>query len=256
MPDFLPLWLILVVTLLLIMLAIEAGFRLGQFRREHAADEKDAPVGAVVGAILGLLAFILAFTFGMAASRFEDNRILILDEANAIGTTYLRASLLPQSQRTEVCNLLREYVDIRLNRPPDERIEQAIARSEAIQNRLWSHAVAAAGRDNSPAVALFIQSLNETIDLQAKRVTAGLRSRIPLQIWGALYLFAGASMAAVGYYTGRTGTRRSLAWPALAVAFSVVMLLIADLERPADGALQVSKQALVDVRHSMTEQTP
>jgi hypothetical protein len=253
MPDYLPLWLIFLVTLLLIILAIEAGFRLGRYRREHAAEEKDAPVGAIVGAILGLLAFMLAFTFGMAASRFEDNRMLILDEANAIGTTYLRASLLPQSQRTEVRDLLRNYVDVRLNRPPEERIEQAIARSEAIQNRLWAQAVAAVGKDNSPAVALFIQSLNETIDLQAKRVTAGWRSRIPSEIWGALGLVAVASMAAVGYYTGLTSTRRSLSWPALALAFSAVMLLIADLERPAAGAVQVSRQALIDIRHSMTE---
>ncbi len=105
-------------------------------------------------------------------------------------------------------------------------------------------------------VALFIQSLNETIDLQAKRVTAGIRSRIPPQIWTALYLIAIIAMTAIGYYEGLTSIRRSLATPALVAAFAVVMLLIADLERPFAGLLQVSKQTLVDVRDSMTGQVP
>lgn len=256
MPDYLPLWLIFVATIVVIMLAVEIGFRLGGHRREHARQEKESPVGAMVAAILGLLAFMLAFTFGLAASRFDANRFLVLDEANAIGTTYLRAALLPEPYRTQARSLLRDYVDIRLNRPRDETIEQAIARSSELQTRLWSEAVAAAQKSPTPVVALFISSLNEVIDLQAKRVMAGLRSRVPLEIWVTLYVMAIVSMAAVGYYEGLAGARRSLAAPALVVAFAVVMLLIADLERPFTGILQVSRQALVDVRHSMAEQPP
>lgn len=256
MPDYMPLWLIFVATVLIIMIAVEAGFRVGRYRREHAREEKDSPVGAMVGAILGLLAFMLAFTFGLAASRFDANRALVLSEANAIGTTYLRAGLLPEPHRTEVRNLLRDYVDIRLNRRAGEAVEQAIARSEGVQSCLWAQTEAVARKEATPIVALFIQSLNETIDLQAKRVMAGLRSRVPLQIWAALYLLAIVSMAAVGYYTGLTSARRSLAAPALVLAFSVVMLLNADLERPFAGLLKVSQQSLIDVRRSMGEPAP
>ena len=96
-------------------LALEGGYRLGRWRHDRPAEEKETPVGAMVGSILGLLAFLLAFTFGMAATRFEARRQAVLDEANAIGTTYLRARLLPEPQRTESAKLLREYVDVRIS---------------------------------------------------------------------------------------------------------------------------------------------
>jgi len=99
--------------------------------------------------------------------------------------------------------------------------------------------------------ALFIQSLNEVIDLHAKRVMVALRTRIPQPIWLVLYLLAMLSMAAMGYSQGLTSTRRSLAGFALIVAFSVVMLLIVDLDRPGEGLLRVSQQSMIDLQHSM-----
>jgi hypothetical protein len=95
--DFLPLWGLFATTVGVVLLAVEAGFRLGRWRHQRSEQEKEPPVGAMVGAILGLLAFPLAFTFGLAASRFDTRRELVLDEANAIGRTYLRAALLPAS---------------------------------------------------------------------------------------------------------------------------------------------------------------
>lgn len=140
----------------------------------------------MVGSILGLLAFLLAFTFGLAAARFEARRQTVLEEANAIGTTYLRARLLPDPERTESAKLLREYVDVRL---PDSRqkntsqaITQAITRSEELQEQLWSQAIAAAEKKPTVVTGLFVQSLNEVIDLHAKRTLVGGRSRIPISI--------------------------------------------------------------------------
>src|SRR5262245_15814690 len=112
--DWLPLWAWLGITVGLILLTVEAGFRAGRWRRQHAEREGETPVSAIVAALLGLLAFLLAFTFGMAASRFDTRRELVLDEANAIGTTYLRAALLPEPHRKETRTLLRDYVDVRL----------------------------------------------------------------------------------------------------------------------------------------------
>jgi uncharacterized RDD family membrane protein YckC len=94
--DVLPLWALFIVILLVVLLSVECGYRLGKYRRRQREQEKEAPVGTIVGATLGLLAFILAFTFELAASRFDTRRQVLLDEGNAIGTTYLRAGMLPE----------------------------------------------------------------------------------------------------------------------------------------------------------------
>jgi hypothetical protein len=249
--DPFPLWALLLVTVVVVLLSVEIGYRLGEFRKRRSEGEKEAPVGAMVGATLGLLAFMLAFTFGLAASRFDDRRQVVLAEANAIGTTYLRAALLPQPLAGETRDLLREYVDVRLEAAQPGNVDQAIVKSEQLQNHLWSQAVAAAEKDRSPITGLFIQSLNEVIDLHAKRVMVALRSRIPGAIWMALYLLVVLAMLSMGYHAGLTGTRRSLAGLALALAFSAVLILIVDLDRPGRGLLQVSQQSMIDLRKGM-----
>jgi Protein of unknown function (DUF4239) len=257
--DIVPIWALFLAACLLGWLALEAGYRLGKWRHVHTAEEKETPVGAMVGAILGLLAFMLAFTFGLAASRFEARRQTVLDEANAIGTTYLRARLLPEPERTEAARLLRAYVDARL---PDLQqgdvlpiIAEAIKRSEALQEQLWSQAVAAAEKKPTPITGLFIQALNEVIDLHAKRVFVGARSRIPVSIWVALAGLALLGMAAVGYQAGLSATRRSPAMLALVLGFAAVLFLIADLDRPFDGFLRVSQQPMIDLQKSMREES-
>jgi hypothetical protein len=250
--DWLPLWAFFGATVVLILLAVEAGFRVGRWRQRRAEPERETPVGAIVAASLGLLAFLLAFTFGMAASRFEIRRALVLDEANAIGTTYLRAALLPEPHRTEIRTLLRDYVDLRLESVQPGMIVPALARSEELQGRLWTQAVIVGEKNPTPITGLFIQSLNEVIDLHAKRVTMGLRNRIPVTIWGALYFTAILTMAGVGYHAGLTSTTRTLVVLALVVTFSGILWLIADLDRPQEGLLKVSQQAMIDLRKSLT----
>jgi hypothetical protein len=249
--DVLPLWGLFLIIIVLVLTAIEGGYRLGSYRHSRSGHEKDAPVGAMVGATLGLLAFMLAFTFGMAASRFDTRKQLVLDEANAIGTTYLRTAMLPE-RRDEIRALLRSYVDARLEAIRSGRVAEAILQSEDIQGQLWSAATAVGlQHPDSIVVGLFVQSLNEVIDLHAKRVTAGLRNRIPGTIWVALLTIATLSLAAMGYHAGLVGTIRSLAIIVVAVTFSAVIALIADLDRPQEGSLTVSQQALIDVRQSM-----
>src|SRR4030095_13036119 len=240
-----------VVILVVVLLSVECGYRLGKYRRNRHEQEKETPVGAMVGATLGLLAFILAFTFGWAAARFDTRRQVLLDEANAIGTTYLRAGMLPD-RRDGIQALLREYVDTRLEALRSGNIAARVRQSENIQSQLWAHATAVGEKNpNSIVVGLFIQSLNETIDLHAKRVQAGLRSRIPGAIWVGLFAVAALSLATMGYHAGLRGTRRSPSIVACAVTFAVVIELIADLDRPQEGVLRISQQALVDVQRSM-----
>src|SRR5438045_1409782 len=111
--DFLPIWGLFAATLVLVLLTVEGGYRLGRSRRKSSEEEKEAPVGAMVQASLALLALLLAFTFGLAVARFDARRQLVVDEANAIGTTYLRAGMIPE-RGEEVRAILREYVEVGL----------------------------------------------------------------------------------------------------------------------------------------------
>jgi hypothetical protein len=253
--DVLPLPGVYLVIALVALLAVELGFRLARNRLLRSPPENEAPVGAIVGATLGLLAFLLAFTFGLAASRFDARKGLVLDEANAIGTTYLRAALLPDPQRSEIRKLLREYVDVRLQITQPDHAQQALRRSVELQDELWSHSVAVADKVAAPTAALFITSLNELIDLHAKRVNLGIRNRVPISIWIVLYFVSIVTMMAVGYYAGLTASRRSPAILALVLTFSAVILLIADLDRPYEGLLTVSQQAILDLRDSFEQST-
>lgn len=255
--DFLPLWLLFTITLSAIVVAVEAGYRLGRFRRLQAEPEKEASVGAMVGATLGLLAFMLAFTFGLAATRFDDRRQIVVEEANAIGTAYLRAEMLAEPHRSEIRRLIREYVDIRLKAPQPGMIEVAITRSTELHSQLWAEAVEVARRDQRSIISgLFIESLNEVIDLHAKRVMLALRSRIAPAIWLALGIVAILAMVSIGYHEGLTSIRRTLAVPPLIITFSTVMLLIADLDRPREGLMVVSQQSMLDLQHSFDISNP
>src|ERR1044072_1049930 len=137
--DALPLWALFIFILLIVLLSGEGGYSLRKHRRSGHEEEKEAPLGTMVGATLGLLAFILAFTFGLAASRFDNRRQLVLDEANAIGTTYLRAGMLPEHGQ-QFRDLLRAYVSSRLDALQPGKLVEGIHRSEEIQQKVWTEA--------------------------------------------------------------------------------------------------------------------
>jgi hypothetical protein len=245
--DAFPLWLLCLLTVLLALGCIEIGYRLGHRRRR----ESEGALGTLVGGGMGLLAFFLAFTFGLAASRFDNRRQLVLDEANAIGTAYLRAKLVSEPHGSEIQKLLRDYTDARLEAVQPGKLESAIARSEELHQRLWTEATALAqGDPHSIVGGLLIESLNEVIDLHEMRITAGLRSRIPVRIWDTLYALTVLAMLAMGYHAGQSGERSHAVVP-LVLAFSAVILVVADLDRPQEGSLRVSQQALIDTRESM-----
>ena len=168
----------------------------------------------------------------------------------------MRGGILPE-RREEIRALLRDYVSTRLEAVRSGNIAERIRRSENIQHQLWAQAVVIGEKNpDSIVVGLFIQSLNEVIDLHAKRLQAGLRNRIPGAIWVGLFAVAALSLAAMGYQAGLVGTRRSLAVFAVAFTFSVVIELIADLDRPQEGLLKVSQHALLDLQQSMNVPSP
>ena len=249
--DGFPLWLLFAALVAGAGLALEGGYRFGRWRQAGTGAEKEAPVGAIAASILGLFAFLLAFTFGTAAARFEARRQVVLDEANAIGTTSLRARLLPEPQRAHSGALLREYVDVRVRGARDGNVTEAFARSEELHGRLWADAVAAAEARPGPIAALYVQSLNNTIDLHAARKQTAVRSRVPGVIWAGLLALGALAMATVGYQSGLALTRRSPAMAGLILAFAGVLYMIADLDHPREGFLRVSQAAMTDLQESM-----
>jgi hypothetical protein len=254
--DYVPLWALFGGTVLIVLLAVEGGYRLGSRHRRRQEHEHEAAVAAMTAATLALLAFMLAFTFGMAASRFDTRRDLVLEEANAIGTTYLRAQMLPEPYGAEIRDLLREYTVARVDNVQKGDVEEAIARSEQLQDRIWSRAVILGEKNpGSIVVGLFIQSLNEMIDVHSKRVTAVL-ARVPLTIWIVLYFVSVLAMVASGYHSGLTGSRSRPMYALLVLTFSAVLWLIADLDRPREGLLRVSQYPMIELKNKLAVPVP
>jgi hypothetical protein len=235
------------------LLVYEIGFRIGRWYQKRTPGEQEGPTGALVGSILGLLAFLLAVTMGMAADRFDARRGLVLSEANAIGTTYLRAAFLPEPDLTEARTLLREYAPLRVTTTGEPaRLAASLQRSAEIQNALWTQVEGlAADGANSETFSLYVDSLNELIDISEARVIAGLTARVPETILWLLIIFAGLSMAMVGYSAGLTERRSMLTAVALVVVLAAVLTLVVDIDRPRDGFLMVTQQPLLDVIRQM-----
>lgn len=255
--DFLPVWVVIIGAVLLLAATTEAGYRAGHWRHERTPGEREQPVGAMVAAILGLLALVLGFTFAFAASRFEARRDAVLQEANAVGTAFLRTSFLPAEQRSKSAALLKEYVAVRLQAIKDRKLDSAIKRSEEIHGLLWAEAtIAGNASPMSETVGLYIAALNNLIDLHEVRLQASLRSRIPFELWFGLTSLAMLSFAAVGYQSGLSTTRRSPAMLILVLSFSIVLMMIADLDRGQEGLLRVSQQAMLNVQQMVETNQP
>jgi len=250
----LPIWLLYVATVVIVFLAVLAGFRWGSHIRRHKKSETEAPIGTIVGAMLGLLAFILAFTFGMAGSRFDARKQLLLDEVNGIGTAFLRADFLPSPQRTETRMLFRKYVDIRVELVQHpEKLPQALVDSVALHDQLWSQVTDLSEQyKDSVLFGLYTQALNDVIDLHTKRVTVALQYRIPSSIWLALHFLTILAMAAVGYHFGISGSGNYWISLLLAFAFSAIILLIADLDRPLEGLLKVNQKPMIELQQQLS----
>src|SRR5271157_1795402 len=247
--------LILAVSIAVLVGAIEIGRWFGVLARPGGRGS----VSTLEGSILGLLALMIGFTFAVALSRFEARREGVLNEANAIGTTALRARLLPAPHSTECLKLLREYVQVRLDLiqriPSPPELKAAVARSNAIQEALWLQVKEVAAKDNGMVpTGLFIQSLNEMIDNQEKRLTA-LLSQVPNIVLIVLYGVAMVASAYAGYAAGLEAQRSRGPIYAAILLFVAVILLIQDLDRPTAGFITVSQQPMQDVAANIAAYT-
>ena len=231
----------------IVFLASEVGWRLGVRTEGHGASSN---ISALDQSLLGLLALIVGFTFLMALTRFEARREAVLNEANAIGTTALRARLLPEPHRTESLKLLREYVQIRVDYIPTGKsfaqLPAAIDRSSNIQEALWRQVKALSAKDNNMVpTGLFIQALNEMIDNQGKRLAA-LRNYIPHVVLLSLFGMAAVACGFAGYASGLDPLRTRLPVVITAFLISGVIYVILDLDRPNVGFITISQQPMID----------
>ena len=247
--DSVPLWLVLLATTGLVLGALHVGVAIG-LRRTARGGPKFEVSGAIVGATMGLLAFMLAFTFNNAANRHDARKGLVIKEANAIEMTWMRAGFLPDAPRTQIREMLREYVAVRVKVAMQQMaLAEGLHRSEEIQDRMWAVAEESGRRDStSETIALFIESLNQVIDLHLERLTVAIRNRVPMPTWVTLYAVMVIGMIMMGAQIGQSGTRHFVLEVALAVSFSLVVLMIADLDRPQQGLVRVSQQAMTDLQ--------
>lgn len=251
--DSLPLWSLFPMAVVIAGISVELGYYIARYRLKKNTGEPEAPPTGMVGPTLGLLAFMLAFTFGLASTRYEARRQLVLEESNAIGTAYLRASLLPEPFRGDAQSLLKNYVDVRLEGSDPGKVVEAVKKSEDIQGRLWSNAAAFAEKERTAITSLFLTSLTTVAEVHAKRMTIAIWSRVPSAIWVVLYTLLVLGMAAVGYQSGMASKKRSVATVMLILGFSSVLYLIADLDRPGRGWLQTSQQSMLELQRRMNK---
>ena len=239
------------------LLGDELGFRLGRRKRPKVDEDDRSQIITIQGAMLGLLALLLGFTFSMAMSRFELRKQQILDESNAIGTTYLRAQLMPEPPRKEVADLLRRYVEVRLQfyqaGMEGQEFQTAVDQTEWLQLQLWSRAGAWAAKDPRAVTAgLFLQSLNEVIDLHSKGLTA-LQNHVPEIILVLLYFVALVAIGLIGYGCGLAGRRNFLVTLVASLLIAAVILVIIDLDRPQRGLIRVGLGRMVELRDSLKQ---
>jgi hypothetical protein len=209
----------------------------------------------IISSVLSLLSFVLGFTFGLAASHYDSRNQSINDETISIRTAYHRADLLPEPERTTIRNLLREYVNLRVEGPRYGKFDLFLERVRQVQERIWAQAIAVQRKaDGGQPPTLVIQSLNEVIDVNSERVLTNMRSRIPTGIWIILYSITIVAIAAAGYHSGLGGARRrSIASIAYALVFAAVIAMTADADTPEFGQFRTDRQGLVDLHRELAD---
>ena len=251
--DSLPIGIVLLGFAVIAGIVSELGYRLGHWWQKRTPDEKEGPTGMIVGSILGLMAFLLAVSTGMATDRFDQRRGLVLTEANSIGTTYLRAGYLPEPASSEIRDLLREYVPLRIVANDLKDVRKKMARSVELHAELWSitEDLARNHPEMGDLLALFIEALNETIDLHETRVTAGIYARVPFTILFMLFFGSILTLGMVGYSAGLTRRRSLITAVMLVVILGAAITLVVDLDRPQSGFLKISQQPLLDLQEQV-----
>lgn len=252
-------WSLLLVMLLVFLLVVESSFRIGRAHASRGHPLKDHVV-TLQAAILGLLGLLLGFSLAMSVSRFDTRKELVLAEANAIGTTYLRAQLLPETHRQNLTALLREYVQVRLaffdaGIDPTQ-LAEANRSTARLQNQLWTELAAVVNQDTrSVPTGLLVESMNEVIDLHEKRLRA-MENHVPAVVLYLLVAVGGVALGFVGFASGLARQRRFRSTAIVALTIAVLIAVIIDLDRPRRGLIQVSQDSMTRLKETLGRTQP
>ena len=228
-----------------VVAAHEIGFQLGSLSR--STDEAfDRQVALVRGSTAALVAFLIGFAFSGAASRFIDRLDIIVKEANALGTAYLRADIIAEPQRSELKAALKEYTADRvtlLSREGRDQIDPLIAKASGLHERMWRSAIKAT-QNNAPLMAVVLPPINEVIDLHSVHL-AMARRHLPIPLMAVLLGTAAIGLGIVGFGNGRAGRRFSLIDSVYGFVLAIALWMTIDLDYPGMGLIRVNNLPVV-----------
>lgn len=233
------------VVIVLMIAAVAIGVALKRRREQGKADKDEAEgEGYIVSGVLGLLALLMGFTFALAVDRFETRRGLVLEEANAIGTTYLRTQLLEEPHRSRISGLLIDYAENRValgNSDAKSSPERLVA-NDRLLTELWAATSSAfqsiKGLDFSSA---YLDSMNTVIDLDASR-KAARTVHVPTEVFIVLVIYMVVTAGVLGYVL--VGVRGRAAAAFMLLLLSMSLLLIIDIDRPTRGGIREGQGAM------------
>lgn len=233
-------------------LAVELGYRLGSPARVRESETRRTHINAIQASLLGFLALILGFTLSLSLQRYDSCSQAVVDEANAIGTTWLRAQLLPDSVRRQVQEGLRQHVSLRVRAGSIDLAHESdrdalLSETNLNLDSIWVLALqSAAEKPDMVTSGLFIQALNDMIDSFGRR-DAALARHLPSEILFLLFATFVLTGGVVGYAAGVAGHRPSVATYVLVILIVVLSFVIMDLDRPRRGLIQIDQSSMVDL---------
>lgn len=239
-------------------LASEIGFRAGRRAHPRKNDAVSSEVGVARATTFAILGLLVAFTVSMAEERFSHRRRLIIDEANAIGTTYLRSQYLLEPHPGELAPLFRRYVDARVAfyaaGADIGAVERETARTDRLQHEIWAHAIEVVREDPSRSAtnAAFVQSLNEMIDLEDARFAA-LSMHVPITVLVLVVLVGLLACATNGYACGLTGRRAWASVAMLPLLVGIATSVVIDLDSPRVGFASTGQVPFERLQASLAE---
>lgn len=252
-----PIWLTAGLLLIVLLLALETGIRIG-LRRRRSRGEVDKPKEGdlTLGAMLTILGLLLAFTYAFTLGRYDLRKDAVTNEANAIGTAFLRADLAADPLRSELREQLLEYARTRVIRPKaaftEEEFQQAIKRSLEAQAKLWptTRQMMLEGDLPPPIQASIVQAINEVLDAHTTRMKYGF-DRLPGMVFALIVLMATAAVGVAAYDAALQGQPHRWRKTLFVLVLVALVLMIVDFDRPLSGYIQISQDSLYSVVKKM-----
>ena len=247
-------WLVFMTVCIALFTTSVLGYRLALSTRINEDSHHHEHITSLREGLFILLGLLLGFTVAIVLPRFDERRQLVIDEANAIGTTMLRAEILPEPQRDKTLQLLREYVVMRRDFASETLLDRSALnretqRTKALQTQLWQQIVVVSQETQTAVIATYLQALNNMIDVAEKRLAA-FESRVPKTVWLIIFIVAAFQSFATGFSLHRRFWFSLVMTP---LVIAVVMALLADLDSPRTGLIHIEQNSMERLVHDVTD---